>query len=572
MGRGDFPVSLILKALDKASAPLKKIQGSVRNLRERVKHLNNSFRGAVQGAEALRKRLAGVSRGLRTAGRNMTFAVTLPMLAFGAHTLKVAGDFELAMNSVQALSGATGESLSKLRDQAKRLGSTTEFTASQAGDAMGFLARAGFNANQILGAMPATLDLASAAQLEMGEAADIVSNVMSGYRIETSELGRATDILTKGFTSANTDLRQLGQAFKFAGPVASAMKLPLEQTVAVLSAMGNAGIQASMAGTSLRNALVKIAKPTAEAQRAFTQMGIRASHMLDDKGNVRNFIDVLRLLEKQGASTSQIIAIFGQRAGPAVQALLNQGVDSVEELNKVLEKAEGTTQRIAGVQRKGFVGQMRGLASAFEGLQLAIADTGVLKFFTSLVDRLAQFTRWLSTLNPAMLRWGFVFGLVVAAVGPLLTAVGIFLAMLPSMSAGLVVLTGLMSGFSIASLPITGTVLAVVAAIGALGTAGYFLWKKWEPVKKFFMDMWDTLKRGLSLVPGAFSSAGNDLMKGIGLGPPAAAGQPAPATAGKASSDVRISFENAPRGTRVIEQKGDAQTDISLGYSMVSGW
>src|SRR5690606_28233960 len=141
-------------------------------------------------------------------------------------------------------------------------------SASEAADAMGFLAMAGMDANDILGAMPDTLNLAAAANLDMARAADIVTNIHAGYNKDVSELTAATDVLVKAFTSANTDLSQLAEAMKYAGPVASAAGVDFNEAAAALSMMGNAGIQGSMAGTSLRGAISRILGPTKAMREA----------------------------------------------------------------------------------------------------------------------------------------------------------------------------------------------------------------------------------------------------------------------------------------------------------------
>src|SRR5690606_29752779 len=138
----------------------------------------SEFSKHMEGAQ---KTLQSVGKRMTDVGKTLSTRVTLPIVGAGVAILKTAGDFEAGMNRVRALTGATGETFGALEEQAKLLGRTTQFTASQAADAMGFLAMAGFDANQILGAMPGTLELAASAQLDLGRAADIVSNILTGY-------------------------------------------------------------------------------------------------------------------------------------------------------------------------------------------------------------------------------------------------------------------------------------------------------------------------------------------------------------------------------------------------------
>ncbi|HSH40546.1 MAG TPA: phage tail tape measure protein, partial [Arenicellales bacterium] len=223
---------------------------------------------AGKQVEKFSKRFRKVGANVSRTGQDMSMRMSAPIVAFGGFALKAAGDFEQGMNRVQAVSGATGGQLDALREQAKEMGRTTQFSASQAADAMGFLAMAGFEVDEIVGALPGTLQLAAAAQMDLGSAADIVSNILSGYGMEVEELSRVNDVLAKTMSSTNTDLLQLGEAMQYAGPVAAAAGVQFEEAAAAVGLMGNAGIQASMAGTSLRGAISRILNPTAAATKA----------------------------------------------------------------------------------------------------------------------------------------------------------------------------------------------------------------------------------------------------------------------------------------------------------------
>lgn len=190
------------------------------------------------GLSSATKSLQKTGRQMQRTGKAMTKAITVPVAGFGALIAKTAGDFEASMNQVGAVSGATGNQLDELRKTARDLGATTQFSASEAADAMKFLSMAGFDANQTIEALPGTLQLAAAASLDLGDAADIVSNILSGYGIQVEELSRVNDVLVKTFTSANTDLRQLGEAMKYAGPVASAAGVQFEEAAAAIGLMG----------------------------------------------------------------------------------------------------------------------------------------------------------------------------------------------------------------------------------------------------------------------------------------------------------------------------------------------
>lgn len=359
------------------------------------------------------KGIAKASRGLKNFGRNIkNFSQQnkLELAAFSAagviafgRLLSAAGDFDSKMREVRAVSLATEEQFQRLSDTAKTLGSTTQFSAAQAADGMRFLAKAGFDAEEVLAAIPGTLELAAAASLELANAADIVSNVLTGFSFEVEQLGRVNDVLSKAFTSSNTDLVQLGQAMKFAGPTAAGFRQDFEEVVAVLGTFGNAGIQASMAGTALRGALVRLANPSREAGDIIKDLGIK---VFDSEGQMRSFVDILEDFEKSGASAAQIMQIFGQRAGPAIQAALSQGTASIREFSAMLKDSAGTAADIAAAKMAGLKGATLEMTSAFEGLQIAIAESGLLEFASKLARGLAGVFRELTVLPPEILAFG----------------------------------------------------------------------------------------------------------------------------------------------------------------------
>lgn len=364
MAAATLTSSLIVKLLDQVSEPARKVGNALRGLDRQAK----AGFGERLGAAIERNNAALDTARMRLLDAGAGFYLLKRTLG---GPIAAAGDFETAMNQVSAVSGATAEEFAALRTQAKELGRTTQFTASQAADAMGFLAMAGFKADQIIGAMPGTLQLASSAQLDLGRAADIVSNILTGYGKDVDELAHVNDVLVKAFTSANTDLSQLGEAMKYAGPVASAAGVDFETAAAALSLMGNAGIQASMAGTSLRGAISRMLSPTKQVQQQMQKYGLIFT---DEAGRLLELEEILRQLEPHADDAGMFMQLFGQRAGPAMAALVSQGADELVALDEQLRNSAGSAQKIADVQMAGFNGKMKELASAAEGAQIALGD------------------------------------------------------------------------------------------------------------------------------------------------------------------------------------------------------
>jgi TP901 family phage tail tape measure protein len=390
----------------------------------------------------------------------------LPVVAIGGNALRTAAQFESAMNQVAAVSGATGKQFQDLEKLAKELGETTSFSASQAAEGMSFLAMAGFEVNDILQSMPGVLNLAAAGQMDLAMASDIASNILTGFGKDASEMANAVDVLAKTFTSSNTNLEQLGEAMAYVAPVANSAGLQFEEVSAAVGLLGNAGIQASRAGTSLRGAIASLLSPSGEAQKVIDRLGISA---LDSSGNLLPLNNIIEQLEKSGASSKDILEIFGKIAGPGISALVDQGSKSLRELTKELENSGGTAQSIADKQLEGLNGALKRLQSAFEGLMISIADSGLLDAATRLIGRLTEVVgklaeRW-RKLTPEVQENILLMVGIAAAAGPLIMIFG----NLVTVSASLVgtfakISKGIMTGSATFTriIPIIGTVITLL--------------------------------------------------------------------------------------------------------------
>jgi len=412
-----------------------------------------------------------IGKKVASAGRIMTMAVTLPVLAMGASTLKTAADFETSMNRVQNLTSATGSELVQMQNQARDLGATTMFTASQAADAMGFLGMAGFETNEIISAMPATLNLAAASQMELAQTADLVSNVLTGYNTDATKTGMVTDVLVSTFQNANTNLEQLGDAMRYVAPIAASMKIPIRDTATAIGLLGNAGMQGSMAGVQLRGILASLSKPSAEAASALEKLGIPRNKILDASGNVTSLRGVIEQLSKAGATSTDLFTIFGRRMGPGMAALISQGVGEFDKLREKLDD-QGSSQRAAEVSMKGLNGQLKALKSAWEDFQLSIADSGILETVTKLVTKFAAFFRRISKVNPQILKMGVIFAGIMAVVGPLLFIIGNLMSAFSAIGGAIASAGGIIALVSNPIGWVIAAILGLIAMIMLLKRAG----------------------------------------------------------------------------------------------------
>jgi TP901 family phage tail tape measure protein len=475
--------------------------------------------GVLGGLGLMDKGFASLGRRLTTAGRNMdllgksirqtgtllTASLTLPVAAAGVGILKTVAQFELGMNRVKALTSANTTTMAKLEKQARALGATTQFSAKQAADAMGFMAQAGFEADEIYSALPGTLRLAASAQLDMGRAADIVTNIMSGFRLESDQLDAAVDILTKTFITSNTDLVQLSEAMKLAGPLAAGLGVSIEETAAAMGILGNSGIQASLAGTTLRNVFIRLADPAKETATLLNELGLNA---FDAEGNFVGLISIIEQLEVAGTNTSEILEIFAARAGPGMEVLLNAGSDALRDYTSELHNSGGTAERVAKVQMKGLNGAFLEFQSGMKELALAIGDSGVRQFFTDLLKSGAQIARNLAAMNAETLLFAVKIAAIAAILGPVTILLGLFVS-----SIGKFVLLGAAAAKILVAVAIgmravaTALILmaphiivltAIVATLGGLVILGIAIKREWKSVEAVLRVAWTKMKVGFT--------------------------------------------------------------------------
>ncbi len=368
-----------------------------------------------------------------------------PLTAVAALSLKTFAKFEKSMVRVSAVSNATAEEFKALEAQAKLMGRTTIFTATQSAEALAFMAQAGLSATDAIGGLPSVLQLAAAGGIELANAADIVTNVMAGMQLEISDLARANDVLVTAFTSANTNLQQLGQAFKFVGPVAAAAGLSLEETSAALALMGNAGLQAAMAGTGLRGSITKLLNPSKEAAGVLASLGVSAT---DSSGELRSLREIVGQFEEVGLSAADAMTIFGQRAGPAMLALVGQGVDALDELTLAMENSGGTAKRIADAQMNTFTGSMAKLKAVVEGVAINIGETlapavrDLTKDLEPVIDAIGK---WVKN-NPELTKGLIGASVALVGIGGAIAALGLILPGVITLVSGLGVALGISTG------------------------------------------------------------------------------------------------------------------------------
>jgi TP901 family phage tail tape measure protein len=349
-------LTVAIKLNDQFSGGLKDIQRETANTFDEGK--SGSFLGGIKASTvALGAMAVG---GLAAVGSGLKASFDL------------AREFEQSMADVSAITGATGTELQSLSDLARDMGAVTAHSATSAAEGIQFLGMAGFDTNQIMDALPATLNLASAAGMELGAAADISSNILSGMGMNAGDLDGVVDKLAQTSRNANTDVGQLGEAFKMVGPTAGAAGMSFDDTTVSLGLLANAGLQGGIGGSSLNSALRSMISPSKEAAKEAEKLGLT---FMDTNGKMLPMSNIMTQLEEKSVSTKQSFKIFGTEGARAINALRAQGVEAFTKLDKKIKESGGVAQDMADTRLGSFDGAMTKLSSAMSEFGISVGET-----------------------------------------------------------------------------------------------------------------------------------------------------------------------------------------------------
>ena len=270
-----------------------------------------------------------------------------------AMSVRVGAQFQQQMRTVQGVMRGTAEDLKKLSDAAKLMGSTTEWTATQSGEALNYMGMAGYSAKQSIEALPGILNLATAAGMDLGQASDIVTDSLTAMGMGVNDLSRFNDVLIGTITSSNTNVEQLGEALKYAAPIAAQLGYEIEEVSAMLGILANAGIKASDAGTDLRGALIRNRKAAEELGTA-----------QDD------LIGTLIAAKEAGWGVNEVVDAYGIRAAKSVLVLMSQ-IEEFQKLENTLHNVSGETQKLADLKLDTLIGDYKIFKSVLESIGIA---------------------------------------------------------------------------------------------------------------------------------------------------------------------------------------------------------
>lgn len=533
MAAGRFSVEAVFKAIDKITAPVSRMQNRVgkftrkmgndlRRLNKQTAFFGKSFKTALG--------VAGIAGGL--------FLMQSAMLS----TIQTGVEFEQTLTNASAkfpegIRKGT-EAFRQLEDAARRVGATTEFTASQAAGGLNFLAMAGFNAKQSIAALPAVVDLATASGMDLARATDIASDTLGAFNLATKDsaqltknLTRINDVLAKTVTTANTDMEQLFETIKLGGPVATAAGASIETFAAAAGVLANSGIKATVAGTTLKNVFVRLAAPVGKASKLLKKLGVDTK---DSQGNMRDVFDIFQDLDKSlvGLGSADKLGvleeIFGKIPLAGVNVLLSKGADGLREYRKELENSTGAAAKMAAIMRDTLGGQLKEAKSATEGLQLTIFSQLVPAFKSAL----AAITPFIRGVSAFMEENRFIIPVILSTIKALTLLAIVF---------GTVKLAIMGITFAMALNPFGLIVISLVALIALLpvlirnwdqvaetmrGVAAFWtevFFEGIELVKKGVLELIEILKnttlvKGIELAVGLVKVGARGIGAALGLG------------------------------------------------------
>ena len=294
-----------------------------------------------------------------------------------AAMIGTAATFEQAMSKVKAITNSSNEDMARLNETAQQLGASTQFSATQAAEAMSYLGMAGWKTDQIIAGMPGMLDLAAASGSDLATVADIVSDDLTAFGMSADQAGHMADVMAAASTNANTNVEMMGMTFKYAGAVAGALGYSLEDVSIATGLMANAGIKADQAGTSLRAIMTRLIDPPKDAATALDTLGISA---INADGSVKPFRQtIMELREKfKGLSQSEkaqmASSIAGTEAMSGFLAVVNASDSDFDTLANAIDNADGASKQMANTMNDNAKGGAIQLQSAIEGVSIAIGS------------------------------------------------------------------------------------------------------------------------------------------------------------------------------------------------------
>lgn len=385
----------------------------------------NKLSVASDAVQKAGDKIKEVGEKIEGAGKKL-LPVTGAVTAVGTAAVKTAADFDSAMSEVSAVSGATGDDLDALREKAREMGSKTKFSASEAAEAMNYMAMAGWKTTDMLGGIEGIMNLAAASGEELATTSDIVTDALTAFGMTADDSAHFADILAAASSNANTNVSMMGETFKYAAPVAGALGYSAEDVAEAIGLMANSGIKASQAGTSLRTMLTELQGEIDLSGEAFGDVVVQTTNA---DGSMRELGDILgdlrvyfsQMTEAEASSVAE--TLVGKNAMSGFLAVMQAAPTDIEKLNNAIANCDGTSEKMAATMQDNLTGQMTILKSQLEELAISFGEI-LMPTIRQIVTWIQGFVDKLNSMDERTKKIITVIALVAAAIGPVLIIIG----------------------------------------------------------------------------------------------------------------------------------------------------
>ena len=467
---------------------------------KRLEEQANQSATALQKISATGEKLQTVGFNIESAGKKL-LPVTGAVTALGTAAVKTASDFDSAMSQVAAVSGATGSDLDALRDKAREMGAKTKFSASEAAEAMNYMAMAGWKTTDMLGGIEGIMNLAAASGEDLATTSDIVTDALTAFGLSADDSGHFADVLAAASSNANTNVSMMGETFKYCASIAGALGFSVEDTAEAIGLMANAGIKSSQAGTSLRTIMNNL---TGEVKICGSSIGEVTIATTNADGSMRGLSDILAdcraafsgLSESEKAAAAE--TLVGKNAMSGFLALMNAGEADINKLSGAIANCDGKSAEMAATMQDNLAGQLQILKSQLEELAISFGEL-LMPAMRAIVGWIQQFVDWLNSMGEGTKKVIMVVALLAAALGPVLivvgkviSAVGTIMTIVPKIASAIKIVQGAFTALNATML--ANPIVLIIAAIAALVAAFIYLWNNCEGFRQFWIDLWENIK------------------------------------------------------------------------------
>ena len=450
---------------------------------------------------------------ITNAGKQISVA-SAAVTGLGVAAVKTAADFDSAMANVAAISGATGDDLQALRDKAREMGEKTKFSASEAADAMSYMAMAGWKTGDMLYGIEGIMNLAAASGEDLATTSDIVTDALTAFGLTAEDSAHFADILAAASSNANTNVSMMGETFKYCAPVAGALGYSAEDVAEAIGLMGNAGIKSTQAGTALRTMMTKLQGELKLSGEALGEVTIQTANA---DGSMRELSDILadcrtafsKMSESEAAAAAE--TLVGKNAMSGFLALMNSAPGDIDKLRNAIDNCDGSAENMAAIMQDNLNGQLTILKSQLEELAISFGEM-LMPVIRKVVTAVQGFVDKLNNMDEAQRKTIITIGLVIAALGPFLVILGTVISTVgksmkayASATKGIKKLmvavksgTGIFGKLGTALGGISAPVLAIVAVIAVLVAAFTHLWKTNDGFRENIIATWTQIKETVS--------------------------------------------------------------------------